>query len=72
MTKKERRNPGLLDGSRRRRIAAGAGVQVQDVNKLMKQFMEMQKMMKSFSGGKMKRMMQAFKGGMPPGFPGPR
>jgi len=72
MTKKERRNPGLLDGSRRRRIASGAGVQVQDVNKLMKQFMEMQKMMKSFGGGKLKRMMQAFKGGMPPGFPGPR
>jgi signal recognition particle subunit SRP54 len=70
MTKKERRNPAVLDGSRRRRIAAGAGVQVQDVNKLMKQFMEMQKMMKSFSGGKMKRMMQAFKGGVPPGFPG--
>ncbi len=69
MTKKERRNPGLLDGSRRRRIAAGAGVQVQDVNRLRKQFMEMQKMMKSFSGGKLKRMMQAFKGGVPPGFP---
>jgi signal recognition particle subunit SRP54 len=71
MTRKERRNPGILDGSRRRRIASGAGVQVQDVNRLMKQFMEMQKMMKSFSGGKFKRMMQAFKGGMPPGFPGP-
>src|SRR5688572_24343696 len=70
MTRKERRNPGLLDGSRRRRIATGAGVQVQDVNKLMKQFMEMQKMMKSMSGGRMKRMMQAFKGGVPPGFPG--
>ena len=70
MTRKERRNPALLDGSRRRRIAAGAGVQVQDVNRLMKQFMEMQKMMKSFSGGKLKRMMQAFKGGVPPGFPG--
>jgi signal recognition particle subunit SRP54 len=70
MTRKERRNPGLLDGSRRRRIAAGAGVQVQDVNKLMKQFMEMQKMMKSMGGGRMKRMLQAFKGGMPPGFPG--
>ncbi|MEO8017885.1 MAG: signal recognition particle protein [Pseudomonadota bacterium] len=70
MTRKERRNPGLLDGSRRRRIAAGAGVQVQDVNKLMKQFMEMQKMMKSMAGGRMKRMLQAFKGGMPPGFPG--
>jgi signal recognition particle subunit SRP54 len=71
MTKKERRNPGVLDGSRRRRIAAGAGVQVQDVNRLMKQFMEMQKMMKSFGGGRMQRMMQAFKGKMPPGFPGP-
>jgi signal recognition particle subunit SRP54 len=70
MTRKERRNPAILDGSRRRRIASGAGVQVQDVNKLMKQFMEMQKMMKSFSGGKLKRMMQAFKGGVPPGFPG--
>src|SRR5690349_2566925 len=70
MTKKERRTPAILDGSRRRRIAAGAGVQVQDVNRLMKQFMEMQKMMKSFGGGKLKRMMSAFKGQMPPGFPG--
>jgi signal recognition particle subunit SRP54 len=71
MTRKERRNPGLLDGSRRRRIAAGSGVQVQDVNKLMKQFLDMQKMMKSMSGGRMKRMMQSMKGGgMPPGFPG--
>ncbi|HET7812345.1 MAG TPA: signal recognition particle protein [Steroidobacteraceae bacterium] len=70
MTKKERRNPAILDGSRRRRIATGAGVQVQDVNRLMKQFMEMQKMMKSFSGGRMQRMLQAFKGKMPPGFPG--
>jgi signal recognition particle subunit SRP54 len=70
MTRKERRNPGLLDGSRRRRIAAGAGVQVQDVNRLMKQFLDMQKMMKSMAGGGMKRMLQAFKGGRPPGFPG--
>jgi len=70
MTKKERRTPAILDGSRRRRIASGAGVQVQDVNRLMKQFMEMQKMMKSFGGGKLKRMMSAFKGQMPPGFPG--
>jgi signal recognition particle GTPase len=36
----------------------------------MKQFLDMQKMMKSMAGGRMKRMMQAFKGGMPPGFPG--
>jgi signal recognition particle subunit SRP54 len=70
MTKKERRNPAILDGSRRRRIAAGAGVQVQDVNRLMKQFMDMQKMMKSFGGGKLKRLMGAFKGGVPPGFSG--
>src|SRR3982750_800231 len=68
MTRKERRTPAILEGSRRRRIASGAGVQVQDVNKLMKQFMEMQKMMKSMAGGRMKRMLQAFKGGMPPGF----
>jgi signal recognition particle subunit SRP54 len=72
MTQKERRQPGLLDGSRRRRIAAGAGVQVQDVNRLMKQFLEMQRMMKSMQGGRLKRMLGAFKGGMPPGFPGPR
>ena len=71
MTQRERRQPGLLDGSRRRRIAAGAGVQVQDVNRLMKQFLEMQKMMKGMQGGRLKRMLGAFKGGMPPGFPGP-
>jgi signal recognition particle subunit SRP54 len=70
MTPKERRQPGVLDGSRRRRIALGAGVQVQDVNRLMKQFLEMQKMMKSMQGGRLKRMMAAFKGRPPPGFPG--
>ena len=43
MTRQERRQSGIIDGSRRRRIAAGAGVQVQDVNRLLKQFMEMQK-----------------------------
>jgi len=46
MTRKERRDPDLLNASRRRRIAAGSGVEVQDVNRLMKQFREMQKMMK--------------------------
>jgi signal recognition particle subunit SRP54 len=70
MTPKERRQPGLIDGSRRRRIAKGAGVQVQDVNRLLKQFMEMQRVMKSLKGGRLRRMMSAFKGGMPPGFPG--
>ena len=69
MTRKERRKPGIIDGSRRRRIAAGSGVQVQDVNRLLKQFLEMQRMMKSMKGGKLKRMLGAFKGGMPPGFP---
>ena len=46
MTKKERRNPQLIDGSRRRRIAKGSGTQVQDVNRLLKQFVEVKKMMK--------------------------
>ena len=69
MTLKERREPSVIDGSRRRRIAAGSGVQVQDVNRLLKQFMEMQRMMKNLKGGKLKRMLGAFKGGMPPGFP---
>ena len=70
MTKKERRNPGIIDGSRRRRIAAGSGTQVQDVNRLLKQFMEMQRVMKSMKGGRLQRMLSAFKGQMPPGFPG--
>ncbi|HEX4389224.1 MAG TPA: signal recognition particle protein [Steroidobacteraceae bacterium] len=70
MTPRERRNPGVIDGSRRRRIAAGSGVQVQDVNRLLKQFQEMQRVMKSMKGGALKRMMGAFKGGLPPGFPG--
>jgi signal recognition particle subunit SRP54 len=70
MTRRERRRPEVIDGSRRRRIAAGAGVQVQDVNQLLRQFQEMQKMMKGLKGGKMRRLMQAFKGGMPGGPPG--
>jgi signal recognition particle subunit SRP54 len=70
MTPKERRNPSIIDGSRRRRIAGGSGVQVQDVNRLLKQFMEMQRVMKSMKGGGLRRLMGAFKGGMPPGFPG--
>jgi signal recognition particle subunit SRP54 len=70
MTRKERRNPGIIDGSSRRRIAAGSGTQVQDVNRLLKQFMEMQRVMKSMKGGRLQRMLSAFKGQMPPGFPG--
>src|SRR5580658_5478982 len=70
MTPRERRNPGVIDGSRRRRIAAGSGVQVQDVNRLLKQFMEMQRVMKSMKGGRLRSLMGALKGGLPPGFPG--
>ncbi|MGH8305773.1 MAG: signal recognition particle protein, partial [Steroidobacteraceae bacterium] len=66
MTPRERRNPGLIDGSRRRRIAAGSGVQVQDVNRLLKQFLAMQRVMKSMKGGRLLRLMGAFKGGWPP------
>ena len=71
MTRRERRNPSIIDGSRRRRIAGGSGVQVQDVNRLLKQFQEMQRMMKSMKGGRLRALMGALKGGgMPPGFPG--
>src|SRR5215831_3553964 len=70
MTPRERRNPGIIDGSRRRRIAGGSGVQVQDVNRLLKQFLEMQRVMKSMKGGTLRRLMGAFKGGVPPGFTG--
>jgi signal recognition particle subunit SRP54 len=70
MTPRERRDPSIIDGSRRRRIAGGSGVQVQDVNRLLKQFMEMQRMMKSMKGGRLRQLMGALKGGLPPGFPG--
>ncbi len=70
MTLGERRAPGIIDGSRRRRIAAGSGVQVQDVNRLLKQFLEMQRVMKSMKGGRLRKLMGAFKGGLPPGFAG--
>ncbi|SMC15914.1 signal recognition particle subunit FFH/SRP54 (srp54) [Andreprevotia lacus DSM 23236] len=69
MTPLERRKPELLKASRKRRIAAGAGVSVQEVNRLLKQFEETQKMMKQFSGGGMMKMMKGLKGmkGMLPG-----
>jgi signal recognition particle subunit SRP54 len=57
MTPQERSKPEILKASRKRRIAAGAGVQVQEVNRLLNQFEQMQTMMKQFSGGKMSRMM---------------
>ncbi len=68
MTVAERRKPELIDGSRKRRIANGSGVQVQDVNRLMKQFLQMQKVMKQFSKGGIKGLMRTLGGRMPPGF----
>ncbi|WP_318467519.1 signal recognition particle protein [Photobacterium leiognathi] len=72
MTKAERARPELIKGSRKKRIAAGSGTQVQDVNRLLKQFTQMQKMMKKMQKGGMKSMMRQMKGMMPGGgmFPG--
>ncbi|GDY24395.1 signal recognition particle protein [Agarivorans sp. Toyoura001] len=68
MTPGERKRPEIIKGSRKRRIAAGSGTQIQDVNKLLKQFTQMQKMMKKMSGkGGMRKMMSQMKGMMPPG-----
>ncbi len=64
MTKRERRNPALLNGSRRARIARGAGLQPSDVNKLMKQYQQMEKMMSKLSGGGMKGLMRGMRGMM--------
>ena len=58
MTRLERRKPELIKASRKRRIATGAGVQVQDVNRLIKQFDQMQDMMKKMKGGGMMKMMR--------------
>ena len=63
MTKEERRLPRILAGSRRKRIAEGSGVQIRDVNQLIKQFSQMQKMMKKMKGGKMKKLMSSIGGG---------
>ena len=67
MTPQERKFPAVIKGSRKRRIAAGSGVQVQDVNRLLKQFTQMQKMMKKMGKGGMAKMMRGMKGQMPPG-----
>ena len=71
MTIKERTFPDLIKGSRKRRIAMGSGTQVQDVNRLLKQFEQTQKMMKKLKGGNLKNMLRGLKGripgmGMPP------
>jgi signal recognition particle subunit SRP54 len=71
MTPRERRNPALLNGSRRKRIASGAGVTPADVNRLLKAFQQMEKMMGKLGRGGMKGMMRGMQGmlggrGMPP------
>ena len=72
MTPRERRRPEMIDGSRKRRIAAGAGVQLPEVNRLLKQFDQMQKTMKKLAkGGMLKNMMRGMSGRFPPGF-GPK
>jgi signal recognition particle subunit SRP54 len=68
MTMKERQHPDVIKGSRKKRIAAGSGTQVQDVNRLLKQFTQMQKMMKKMQKGGMKGMMRNMQGMMGGGF----
>jgi signal recognition particle subunit SRP54 len=63
MTRHERRDPGVLNGSRRRRIAAGSGTNLTDVNRLVKQFTELQRVMKQMAGGRGRGML----GGLPIG-----
>ena len=68
MTPKERRWPKNLDGSRKRRIAAGSGTHVAEINRLLKNFLQMQKMMKGMSGkGGIRGMLRSMSGRMPPG-----
>jgi signal recognition particle subunit SRP54 len=68
MTPKERRRPELIKGSRKKRIAAGSGTQIQDVNRLLKQFSQMQKMMKKMGQkGGMAKMMRGLGGKLPMG-----
>lgn len=65
MTPQERAKPELIKASRKRRIAAGAGVQVQEVNRMLSQFEQMQSMMKKLKGGGMMKMMRSMKGMLP-------
>ena len=65
MTPAERRKPDILKASRKRRIAKGAGVQVQEVNRLLSQFEQMQKMMKMMRGGNLQKMLRGMKGMLP-------
>ena len=69
MTPRERRRPDLIDGSRKRRIANGAGVALPEVNRLLKQFDQMHKTMKKLAkGGMLRNMMRGMAGRLPPGF----
>lgn len=72
MTMQERRNPDLLNGSRKRRITQGSGTNIQDLNRLIKQHKKMQLVMKKMKGGKMANMLRGLGGMNPPGggFPG--
>ena len=65
MTLNERAYPDLLKASRKRRIAAGAGVSVQEVNRLLSQFEQTQKMMKMMAKGGLQKLMRSFKGRIP-------
>ena len=65
MTQQERSKPELIKASRKRRIATGAGVQVQEVNRMLAQFEQMQTMMKKMKGGGMMKMMRGMKGMLP-------
>jgi len=67
MTPQERAKPELIKASRKRRIAAGAGVQVQEVNRMLSQFEQMQSMMKKLKGGGLMKMMRGMKGMLPGG-----
>ena len=67
MTPQEREFPNVIKGARKRRIAKGSGTQVQDINRMMKQFLQMQKMMKKMKGGGMAKMMRGMKGKLPGG-----
>jgi signal recognition particle subunit SRP54 len=70
MTPLERRKPEVINGSRKRRVAQGSGTQIQDVNRLLKQHKQMQRMMKKMgSKGGMTNMLRGLKGRLPPGMP---
>lgn len=66
MTEKERQFPALVNGSRKNRISKGSGTTLQDINKMLKQFEQMQKMLKRFQGNKMMKRMKALQGQLPP------